>query len=115
MKKWITSKLKDWLGLQHLEKLVEHQRNRISDLESTLFSYVEGSVDVHIPGRANTTIVVISRLKGGYVQIYDFNAKDFNDLQSRCLSIMGPAWPNAVIDAPPDIRRHLREHARNTW
>jgi hypothetical protein len=101
-------KVNDWTGVTLLRAELEALRHSHRDLSVRLNSYVEAGVDVSFKG--NTRIIVTSRLDGGRVQIYDLHFKDIRAMMGRMADILGPEWPNCVIDAPPDIKRAFRDY-----
>ena len=104
---WARRRVRKWLGVDR-----DHSAsiNYIQTVERRLADASEGAVDVGFKG--NTQIIVVSRLRGGRISIFDIEAKDIRELHERAAHVLGPAWPDAVIDAPADFKRIMNRETR---
>ncbi len=105
MKNWLRKRLRRWLGIEGVEQRALSASHLANAAVTRLAALQNGAADVSFKG--NTQIIVITRLSGGMVQIYDLNADSFDDIHHRAAAILGPAWPDAVIDAPVGFRRFM--------
>lgn len=106
---WAKRKARAWLDVDR-----EHANaiNYIQTVERRLAAAMDSAADVSFKG--NTQIIMISRLQGGQVRFFDLQIDNLRDFNERAAAILGPAWPDAVIDAPMDFKRIMTREARMT-
>ena len=107
LKTWMRKKLRGWLDI---DRDYIGLSQRMADADKRLANAIDGAADVHFKG--NTQIIMISRLNGGRISIFDINAQDIQELNHRAAAVLGDAWPNAVIDAPADFKRLIKQQSR---
>lgn len=107
MKRWLKKKFVRWLEIDQIDATAAAGYALSTRTNERLDSLISGAADVRFKG--NTQLVVLTRLKGGTVQFYDFEAKDLHEIHMRALDIMGAAWPDAVIDAPHGLNATFKQ------
>lgn len=103
---YLRRRLRRWLGVEGIEQRSAAANRLANTAIQRLGALQDGAADVSF--RGNTQIIVITRLRGGMVQIYDLNTGTPDEIHQRAGAILGPAWPRSVIDAPPGFVRFAR-------
>lgn len=110
LNQWAKRKARKWLGV---DRDYAAALNRINIIERRLAHSMTCAADVSFKG--NTQIIIVSRLNGGRVSIFDLECKSPLELHERALHILGPSWPEAVIDAPPDFARFVKNEQQRFY
>lgn len=113
LKNYLRRRLRKWLGINEISHTLGRAERVAKGTEQRLNKLCRGGVDVHFKG--NTQILILSSVDGGKYQIYDFYADSASEIFERAAAIMGPAFPDGVIDAPGEFRRHVRNAYGIEW
>lgn len=102
---WLRKRVRRWLGVDAVEQRALAAGSLANAVQQRLSALQQGAADVSF--RGNAQIIVITRLNGGMVQIYDLDAESVEEIHRRAGAILGPAWPASVFDAPLGFKRFM--------
>lgn len=93
MSNWLKNKIRKWLGILGIEQEIRDNTRMIKDL-------VEIGVDVNF--REQSTVIILSKLKGGQVRLIPSYFKDMNEMEQlvKGLKASYNTTKDAIFDMP---------------
>ena len=117
LNRWIRRSVRRYLGIDGMinaqldaaesAKLAESRHRELKDV---LDRHLRAGVETHFKG--NTTIILVSKLDGGCVEVVDFHTKDIRQVREVLLGLTKWAEPEIILDAPRHITRALNHELR---